>query len=300
MQADNQNPIRGEWLIIGFLYLLVSLFATYPLIRYFTRAIPYVFLPDGQAAILPLVSGDHLQIYYWFWLFKDNVLGQSSLFTNPYEFNIAGGHIPHGYAQFPVSILFLLLSVFGNVPAHNLLILLTFAFSGLSLYYLLRLWGLSRPAAFLGGLVYTLAPSRQTQLLSGHINGYVWFLIPLSLYFFEKGYRKQRQGPVILSGICILCLGMVETHLLYFFLLFLGLYLPARIVGPWLLRWETEASPPTTRGPVWPPILVLSLGLLSGYCVYLTRTFFIRDRPSVSPEDSPLGSTAWPSILPGS
>ena len=100
----------------------------------------------ANGELLPLVAGDHLQTYYWFWLFKDNLIGPSAFFSNPYEFHIAGGHLQHGYAQFPVSILFFLLSVFGNVPAHNLLILLTYVFSGLSVYYLVRIWGSVRPA----------------------------------------------------------------------------------------------------------------------------------------------------------
>ena len=270
--------IRGEWLLISCFYLLVGLYATYPLINHFTQAIPYVFLPEGRAELLPLVSGDHLQTYYWFWLFKDNVLGASPLFSNPYEFNVGGTHIPHGYAQFPVSILFLILSVFGNVPAHNLLILLTYILSGMALYSLLRLWGISRFPALAGGLIFCLAPSRQTQLLSGHINGYVWFLIPLTLYWFEKGFQAKRYGTIVLSGLCILALGLVEPHLLYFFLLFLGFYLPARILGPWLAGQETEYPAEDSSGPLWPLLLVLALGILAGFAVYQTRGAFHQEK----------------------
>jgi hypothetical protein len=272
-----QKRFRGEWLIISACYFLVALFATYPLVQNFTDTIPYVLLPEENAELLPLVAGDHLQAYYWFWLFKDNLIGPSAFFSNPYEFHIEGGYLQHGYAQFPVSILFFLLSVFGNVPAHNLLILLTYVFSGLSVYYLVRIWGLSALPSFIGGLVFALAPSRQTQLLAGHINGYVWFLIPLALYFFEKGYRAQRYLPIVLSGLGILCLGMVEPHLLYFFLLFLCLYLPARILGPRLLEGEENQNQKAAR-PLWPLILVLILGLLSGMAVYWTRALFHQEK----------------------
>jgi hypothetical protein len=274
---NSQNRFRWEWLIISAGYCLVALFATYPLVLHLREAIPYVLLPEENAELVPLVAGDHLQTYYWFWLFKDNLIGQSALFSNPYEFHIGGSYLQHGYAQFPVSLLFFLLSVFGNVPAHNLLILLTYVFSGLSVYYLVRVWGLSALPSFIGGLVFALAPSRQTQLLAGHINGYVWFLIPLTLYFFEKGYRAQRYWPIVLSGLCILCLGVVETHLLYFFLLFLGLYLPVRILGSRLLPEEGSRNQETGR-VLWPLILVLILGLLSGISVYWTRTLFHQEQ----------------------
>ncbi len=277
MGNNSQNRFRWEWLIVSVGYCLVALVATYPLILHLREAIPYVLLPEENAALLPLVAGDHLQTYYWFWLFKDNLIGQSAFFSNPYEFHIAGSYLQHGYAQFPVSILFFLLSVFGNVPAHNLLILLTYVFSGLSVYYLVRFWGLSALPSFVGGLVFALAPSRQTQLLAGHINGYVWFLIPLSLFLFEKGYRARRYWPIVLSGLCILCLGMVETHLLYFFLLFLCLYLPARILGPRLLKEDGSRRQDTDR-PLWPLILVLILGLLSGIAVYWTRALFHQEK----------------------
>jgi hypothetical protein len=274
---NSQNRFRWEWLIVSVGYCLVALFATYPLVQHLTETIPYVLLPEENAELLPLVAGDHLQTYYWFWLFKDNLIGQSPFFSNPYEFHFGGRYLQHGYAQFPVSILFFLLSVFGNVPAHNLLILLTYVFSGLSVYYLVRSWGLSAVPSFIGGLVFALAPSRQTQLLAGHINGYVWFLIPLTLYFFEKGYRAQRYGPIVLSGLCILCLGMVEPHLLYFFLLFLCLYLPARILGPRLLEEEGRRNQEADRS-LWPLILVLILGILSGMAVYWTRTLFHQEK----------------------
>ena len=277
MGNDSQNRFRWEWLIVSAGYFLVALFATYPLVLHFTETIPYVLLPEKNTELLPLVAGDHLQTYYWFWLFKDNLIGQSAFFSNPYEFHIGGRYLQHGYAQFPVSVLFFLLSVFGNVPAHNLLILLTYVFSGLSLYYLVRIWGLSALPSFIGGLVFALAPGRQTQLLAGHINGYVWFLIPLTLYFFEKGYRVQRYGPIVLSGLCILSLGMVEPHLLYFFLLFLGLYLPARILGPRLLEEEGSRKQEADRS-LWPLILVLFLGLLSGMAVYWTRFLYHQEK----------------------
>jgi hypothetical protein len=61
--------------------------ASYPLIDTLSKAIPYVFIPERDAPFLPILPGDHLQIYYWSWLFKDNVLGASPLFFNPYEFN---------------------------------------------------------------------------------------------------------------------------------------------------------------------------------------------------------------------
>ena len=277
MGNNSQNRIRWEWLIVSVGYCLAALFATYPLVLHITKAIPYVLLPEENAELMPLVAGDHLQTYYWFWLFKDNLIGQSALFSNPYEFHIGGSYLQHGYAQFPVSILFFLLSVFGNVPAHNLLILLTYVFSGLSVHYLVRIWGLSALPSFIGGLVFALAPSRQTQLLAGHINGYVWFLIPLTLYFFERGYRAQRYGSLVLSGLCILGLGMVETHLLYFFLLFLCLYLPCRILGPPMLE-EGSRNQETGRPVIWPLILVLILGLLSGMAIYWTRTLFHQEK----------------------
>ena len=227
LELTKKIPIEGLALFLFF--TAIGIYDSYPLIRNLSTSFPYVFQPG--AAYLPLTAGDHLQTYYWFWLLKDNLFGQSSLFTNPYEFIVSGRPLTGGYVQFPFSLLFLPLSVFGDVEAHNLLIILSFPMTGLAMYYLLRQWVSSRAAALVGAVIFCSAPVRQAQLFSGHINGYIYFLLPLFLFFFEKGYREDRPWFFFPAGLCLLSLAPMEPHLVYYFTLFLGLYLPARILG---------------------------------------------------------------------
>ena len=135
MQFSALKKLPLEGMALFSFFSLLGVYASYPLIKFLRSALPYTLLPAQNAELLPLVPGDHLQVYYWFWLLKDNLFGVSSLFTNPYEFNIAGIPISQGYVQFPYSLLFIPLSVFGNITAHNLLVLLSFPFSGLAMFY---------------------------------------------------------------------------------------------------------------------------------------------------------------------
>ena len=272
MQFSALKKLPFEGMVLFSFFSLLGIYASYPLIKYLTVALPYVLLPAQNAELLPLVPGDHLQVYYWFWLLKDNFFGLSHLFTNPYEFNIAGNPISQGYVQFPYSLLFIPLSVFGNITAHNLLVLLSFPFSGLAMFYLLRCWVSSRSAALVGAVFFSLAPARQAQLFSGHINAQVYFLLPLFLLLFEKGFRQARPGLIVLAGICLLSLGPVEPHLVYYFSLFLAVYLPARFLG------EAFKSIPSRGGEqtggstrLWPLLLTILLGIISGWLIYQVR-----------------------------
>jgi len=272
MQPSVLKKLPLEGMVLFSFFSLLGVYASYPLIRSLSNALPYVLLPAQNAELLPLAPGDHLQVYYWFWLLKDNFFGLSALFTNPYEFNIAGNPISHGYVQFPYSLLFIPLAVLGNITAHNLLILLSFPISGLAMYSLLRCWVSSRSAALVGAVLFSLAPARQAQLFSGHINAQLYFLLPLFLLLFEKGFRQARPGLMIWAGICLLSLGPVEPHLFYYFSLFLAVYLPARFLGEAVKSLPPrERDPRGPSGPLWPPLLVILLGIISGWLIYQVR-----------------------------
>jgi hypothetical protein len=285
----SEKTFKGEVLALFLFFLGVGIYASYPLIGYLSKAIPYAFITEKGDELLPIVPGDHLQIYYWFWLFKDNLLGASPFFSNPYEFNIGPGYLQHGYAQFPLSVLYVILSVFGNIAAQNLLILLSFPFSGLAAYFFIRLWIPSRLAAVAGALIFALAPARQTQLFSGHINGYVSFLIPLFLYLFERGYRNNSLFYIVLSGLCFFSIGLIDPHLLYYLLLFFAFYFPFRVLGSTLIDSGNEVLEDRTGASLWPPFLVAELGGLTGYWMYQAR-FSLHQEPA-------FGLYGWASII---
>ena len=77
---------RFEFIGIVFLFGILSLIATYPLILHFDTGLLYDSISGVKAWNR---SGDQLQLLYWFWLVKENILGTVPFDTNPFEFNMA-------------------------------------------------------------------------------------------------------------------------------------------------------------------------------------------------------------------
>jgi hypothetical protein len=197
------------------------------------------------------MPGDHLQTYYWFWLFSDNLFGHSSLFTNPYEFNGPLGPMSAVYANFPFSLLYMVLLFLGPVGAYNGLILLSFFLSGLAMFLLARIWTKDPWAALLAGLTFTVVPYRISHIAGGQLFGYVIFLLPLCLYFVELTLEKRRWIYGGTAGLCIILMSLMEPHTSFLTALTLGVYLPNRILlfRPPLLVQERETK------SLWPGFL---------------------------------------------
>lgn len=215
--------VFGLFTLLGFVY-------TYPLVWYFSSGIPYVRVPASGAEIKWMQPGDNLQLYYWFWLMKDNLVGGSRLFTNPYEFDVTPVLPPqrYGFYQFPLSLLFVLLSPLGGAVAYNGMVILSFGLAAGAMYLLVRLYTERRGAALVAALIFALAPFRLGQLLGGHSNGFLFFLVPLTLYGYEMGLRRRGVTFGVLAGLCLVSLALTDFHLLY--------YLVLLSAGYWLVR----------------------------------------------------------------
>ncbi|MBA4394776.1 MAG: hypothetical protein C0407_14595, partial [Desulfobacca sp.] len=167
-------------------FLIVGLLFTWPLVPNFFSAIPYTLRPIPGFEQVPLMPGDHLQSYYWFWLLSDNLWGHSAFLTNPYEFNGPTGPMSAVYANFPFSLIYVLLLPLGPIGAYNGLILLSFLLSGLSMFLLTSTWTKDRWASLLAGLIFAVVPYRVSHIAGGQLFGYIIFLLPLCLYFIER------------------------------------------------------------------------------------------------------------------
>jgi hypothetical protein len=221
----------GRPLMLCLLFSLATgVVFTWPLVLKFFSAIPYTLRPISGFERVPLMPGDHLQSYYWFWLLKDNLWGHSHLFTNPYEFNGPTGPLSTVYANFPFSLLYILLLPLGNIGAYNGLIFLSFLFSGLSMFLLSRIWTEDPLASLLAGLIFAAVPFRVSHLAGGQLFGYVIFLLPLCLYFIERTLEKGYWIYGGAAGCCLILLSLMESHAAYLSALTIGVYLPSRIL----------------------------------------------------------------------
>ncbi len=212
--------------IVTCLFLIIGIIATWPLIEHFNAAIPCRTTSGVMYLNKP---GDHLQLLYWFWLLKDNIFGSSGFMQNPYEFNMVAAQPPDGLYMYPFNFLYLLFAPFGDIAAYNCLVLASYVLTGLFTYLLVKTCTGSRTGALVAACIYTLVPIRIINLLGGHLNGFIYFLLPAILYFFEKAYRSKSLVAACLCGLSIWWLSLLEVHLIYYMCVFLGLYLPFRV-----------------------------------------------------------------------
>jgi hypothetical protein len=221
---------------ISVLMLILALVSTYPLLQYFDTAIPYS--PFGGAKVWNR-SGDQMQLMYWFWLVKENILGNVPFDSNPFEFN---PFETSGLNTIPLAFLFMLFSPLGDVAAYNSTIILSYVLTGLFTYLLVRLYSGSRAGALLAAIVFTFAPYRIRGLAAGHGYGLLFFCYPFILYYLEKGIRLTKIRYGVISSLGLIGLAMVEPHLIYYICVFLGIFIPIRILA--LLPVDTTAKYP--------------------------------------------------------
>jgi hypothetical protein len=213
-----------ELVTVVLIFTILGLVYTYPLVLYFNKGMAYTHSPAKGYEVVSLAQGDYLQFYYKLWLFKDSVLGPTPLFSDPYQFSISEEKT-FSTQSLPLSFFFLIFSAFGGNFAYNSLVILSFTLSGLAMYLLVKFYTEDRLSAFLGGLIFALAPYRLAQVLGGHPNGFLFFLIPLAIYFLEISLSKKSVKYGIFSGLSILSLAFLELHLIYYLSLFLGLFI---------------------------------------------------------------------------
>ncbi|GEM_PF-921446 len=266
-----------------FVFLLmcgVAVAATWPLVDHFFAAIPCQTTAGRLYLDRP---GDSLQLYYWFWLLRDNLLGTSGFMRNPYEFNMSAASPPDGPYMYPFYFLYLLFTPLGDIGAYNALVLVSYVLTGLFTYLLVREYTDSRLGALLAALIYTLVPLRIINLLGGHLNGFIYYLIPAILFFFEKMVQRGSIWAGVFCGLCVFWLSLLEVHLIYYMCVLLAAYMPLRL----LYREEPAAGtglhsidrplPGACDQRMWLPLVLLYLagiGLTVLYQVVVSRKFF--------------------------
>ncbi|MCB2190865.1 MAG: hypothetical protein KQI62_04825 [Deltaproteobacteria bacterium] len=269
-EPKEQAAPRRAWpagLAVVVLLALLTLAHTWPLAAHWNQAIPYVYHPSPGWELVPQMPGDHLQFYYWSWLFTDNLTGPSSFPSNPYEFNTFLH--PQGialYANFPFSLFYLVLQPLGALSAYNAVVLLTYLLAGLAAFALARRMLGSSLAALPVALIYALLPFRASQALSGHLYGFIAFMLPATLWCLEKGWARGSAWWGALGGLLLLAVGLMEGHLLFYTTLLLGLYLPLRLLT---LSGQGEPGDALQNGGAASAWWVAGAGLALGLSLHL-------------------------------
>lgn len=186
-------------ILIFIFYLTASLILTYPLVKYLDRSV--------------YSASDSLHST---WLLDRNVY---SLFHQPLkEFFNANSFYPHqntlAYSDHLIgetifALPFLLL--FANpILAQNILILFSFALSGLSAFLLVNYWLKNKTASLIAGFAFAFSNFRFQQLDHLNILSSQW--LPLVFLYLQKWLDSQKRKDLSLLGLFYLLTILNTLH----------------------------------------------------------------------------------------
>ncbi|MBI5815299.1 MAG: hypothetical protein HZB29_06770 [Nitrospinae bacterium] len=211
------------------IFTLLGVIYSWPAATRMFDAIPYAYDVPGALEKARLYQGDHLQMFYHLGLLKRAAAGDIPFLSNPLEFATAHQAKWIYTYELPVSLLYLPFTLVSLTFAYNMYILISFGLSGLSMY----LWAAqllkNRAAALAAAVVFDFIPLRLVELYGGHPAGTVLFLVPLTLFFFERA--AERKSPLwgFFGGLGVLTVSLSYSFYCYFLLMFLMAYAPWRL-----------------------------------------------------------------------
>ena len=217
--------IRGlnEHLLVLGVFVALSVVLTYPLVK-----------DLGSRILGAPAPGDNFEYLYKVWWFKHALF---ELHVSPF-FN-ADMFYPFGY---PVTLSETTLAntipalpltmLFGEVVGYNLIILVSFALSGLGMYLLvLQLTG-SRLAGLVSGVVFAFCPYRMAHLGAGHLPllGTQW--LPLLFLYLDRMIARQRALDGLMAALFYALGALTAWYYAYIFALAGAVYVLLR-GRPW-------------------------------------------------------------------
>ena|GEM_PF-775011 len=208
-----QNPIikQYHWLIALFLYTLITLAVTHPIIFHLNDWVL------GSSS-----EGDSMQHIWGLWWFKRALeTGQNPAYTD-----MLFGLLPSTqifvwtYYNWVVGWVFQwFLSPLG---AYNLLMALNFIFAGFTMYLLAGLFVESKRASFVAGFIYTFS-SYHFFRTEGHLNLAAIQWLPFCAWSVIVFFRKPSLKTGLLAGIGIALVPLTDAYYLAYFLIPFGI-----------------------------------------------------------------------------
>ena len=253
--------LAGGLLLAGFLLWMA---AAWPLPRFFSKAIPHTNLNRETQILRPIVSGDHLQLLYHFWLGLDALAGHSPFFHNVYEFNLGddSARIQPDLYYVPFSLVYAALAPWaGHAAGWNAAGLASILFGILFLGLLVRRFVGSPAAILLATLVAASFPYRWITLFTGSPTGFAMAFPPMLFYGLDRAIRDRSPWGGVLAGLAILCAYATDLHTFYFSAI---ASLPFALLSFWMAssaprRWLAEI--PSRILPLLPFVLLVAVAV---------------------------------------
>ena len=209
--------VQLGWVLFSILLLWGVL--TWPLPRYAAQGIPRsVHAPAGEQP-RSMVSGDHLQLLYHFWLLSDMVGGGTPWMYNLYEFNTgddAERYRPGAYFA-PFSWAFAVGErVAGRAVGWHLATFLSLFIAFWSSWRLARRYTDQEVVAWAVALMVVAFPYRWYNLLSGSPTGFGMAWTPLLMLGLDRAIRDGSWRGGWLAFVAMIFSGWAEKHVMFF------------------------------------------------------------------------------------
>lgn len=203
-------------IIAVFIFFLLTLILTYPVIFQFNKAIP---IAGGDVYQVAAKINDQAQIF-----------GQEGFFGGLTQIYSEGKLNMNTAAGFCVH------SGIPLIATYNLFFLFSFFASALGAYFLAYYFIRNRSAAFLAGIIFAFAPFHHYQALTGHYGTMHQEWLPFFVLFLWKWFDQQKIVFAALSFLFLSIIAITEHHLLASTVLFIALFVAYQIFNAWKIQ----------------------------------------------------------------
>ncbi|HEY8601969.1 MAG TPA: hypothetical protein VIL85_26320 [Thermomicrobiales bacterium] len=215
-QADTPRTLALRHFLPLGLYLLITIIATYPLIRHFGTALP----GDGR---------DAWQNYWDYWWLRMSLSQGQNPYQTPLLYAPYGAPLYlhtlnpfNGLVTLPIQI------VFGLTAAYNTVVFLSFSLAAYFAYLLVARISGSYQAGFVGGIIYAFGSYHFAHLL-GHANLLASEWLPaylLCLVTASEKTGRQRLRWLGAGAVSLLLIALCDWQYLLFAGALTALYAP--------------------------------------------------------------------------
>lgn len=234
--------VRNLCVALCVLGLMWAIF-TWPLPRLLLEGIPCSAGNTEKGHVRAMISGDHLQLRYHFWLLSDMLRGRTPWMSNPYEFNEgddAARFAPGSY-YIPFSLLYaagerLAGAAFGWNLASLAAILAMYGF----IWALARRYAPDGWTAAAAALVGVTFPYRWTMLLGGSPSGFGMAMVPLFLLGLDRAIRDDDWRGGLLAGVALFLTYCSDLQTFFFSVLATPLWGGVALCARSGLNWRSR------------------------------------------------------------
>lgn len=261
------KSLWASTLLVFMIFSFVSVFWLWPVAANLDKGVPVGFAEKGTPALVPLTPHDSLETLYHMWNFKQGLTkkGMSPIVDN-YQCVLNGKPSMIDPWNWPVLLLFIPLSFFGDAAAFNILMLLAIPAAAAAMFLLVEFYTKSKIAAFVGAAVFALAPYIGSKLTVGHTYAFIIFLVPLTIWLVEKTLKTNRILFGVLAGLFSLTVLASDPNMGLYLTMFLAALIPYRLV----VKTRAGEDAKTLLKPAAPFAGLYTIGL--GYVLWTKMT----------------------------